>query len=61
MGLKIKWSGKGLNEIARLVDFNKKKYKHLNKNQILVKVNKKYFRPNEVDILRGDSVKQESF
>ncbi|OUV60947.1 MAG: GDP-mannose 4,6-dehydratase [Cellvibrionales bacterium TMED122] len=57
LGLKIKWSGKGLNEIARLVDFNKKKYKLLNKNQILLKVNKKYFRPNEVDILKGDSSK----
>ena len=57
LNLKIKWSGKGLNEKAKLISFNKKKYKFLKKNQILLKINRRYFRPNEVDILKGDSRK----
>ncbi len=57
LNLKIKWSGRGLNEKAVLKGFNKNKYKFLEHNQILLKVNKRYFRPNEVDVLKGDSSK----
>jgi GDPmannose 4,6-dehydratase len=57
LNLKIKWIGKGLNEKAILVKFDKLKYKNLEINQTLLKINKKYFRPNEVDILKGDSSK----
>ncbi len=41
----IIWSGKGLNEIGRRADNNK----------IVVKVDSRYFRPNEVENLLGDS------
>ena len=44
VGIKIIWKGKGVNEVG--LDKKTKK--------ILVKVDKKYFRPNEVDHLRGD-------
>ena len=44
IGIKIKWSGKGLAEKG--IDSRSKK--------ILVKIDKKYFRPNEVDDLRGN-------
>jgi GDPmannose 4,6-dehydratase len=44
IGIKIKWIGKGINEIG--IDPYSKK--------ILVKIDKKYFRPNEVDFLLGD-------
>ena len=44
IGIKIKWSGKGLAEKG--IDTRSKK--------ILVKIDKKYFRPNEVDDLRGN-------
>ena len=57
LGLRIKWSGKGLNEKASIVFFNKKKYPALKKNQVILTVNKKYFRPNEVEVLLGDSKK----
>jgi GDPmannose 4,6-dehydratase len=57
LNLKIKWIGKGLNEKAILVKFDKLKYKNLEINQTLLKINKKYFRPHEVDILKGDSSK----
>ncbi len=44
--IKLKWKGKGLRETA--VDENKK---------IIISVDKKYFRPLEVDYLRGNSYK----
>ena len=46
INLKIKWKGKGLNEIA--IDENGK---------TIVSIEKKYFRPLEVDYLRGDASK----
>ena len=49
LGMKILWSGKGLNEIG--YTFNK------NKKEILIKIDKKYFRPNEVEYLKGDASK----
>ena len=44
--LKLYWNGKGLNEYAS--DSNGK---------IIIKINKKYFRPLEVDFLKGDASK----
>ena len=46
INLKIRWKGKGLNEIA--IDENGK---------TIVSINKKYFRPLEVDYLKGDASK----
>ena len=47
VNVKIKWRGKGLNEVG----FNSKD------NKILVKINSKYFRPNEVNHLEGNASK----
>ena len=44
LNLNTKWIGKGLNE--KLID--------LNKNKAIIVIDKKYFRPAEVDILKGD-------
>ena len=44
VGIKIKWSGKGLNELG----------KDSENGKVLVRINQKYFRPTEVDILQGD-------
>ena len=49
VGIKIKWLGKGLKEVG----INSKT------KQVIVKVDKKYFRPTEVDILEGDYSKAE--
>jgi GDPmannose 4,6-dehydratase len=49
MGIKIYWSGKGLHEHAYTIK-NKKKV-------TFIKIDKLYFRPLEVDFLRGDSRK----
>ena len=45
----IKWEGKGIEEVGRNVDSGK----------ILVKIDEKYFRPCEVDLLLGDPSKVE--
>ena len=43
--MKIKWKGKGLNELC------------FYKNKPIIKIDKKYFRPLEVDHLRGSPIK----
>tara|TARA_A100001234_G_scaffold161693_1_gene142906 strand:- start:1367 stop:2407 length:1041 start_codon:yes stop_codon:yes gene_type:complete len=47
LGLRLRWIGKGLNEKAINIDTNK----------VVIEVNKKYFRPTEVDSLKGDITK----
>lgn len=47
VGRTIKWEGEGINEIGQDVQTG----------QVLVKVNPKYFRPTEVDVLLGDATK----
>ena len=49
LGIKIHWSGKDLNEYAYIIKDKKK--------IIFIKIDKSYFRPLEVDFLRGDSRK----
>mgnify|MGYP006099196949 FL=1 len=49
LGINIMWSGKGLNEIGYI--------KSKGKKEILVRIDKKYFRPNEVNYLLGDATK----
>jgi len=49
LNLKIYWQGKGLNEIGYLKKGSKK--------EIVIKIDKNYFRPNEVQYLRGDARK----
>ena len=56
LGMKIKWSGHGLKEKAQLIQVNKK-YPNLKKGMIVVKISKKYFRPNEVPNLKGNANK----
>ena len=56
LGMKIKWSGHGLKEKAQLIQVNKK-YPNLKKGMIVVKISKKYFRPNEVPDLKGNANK----
>ncbi len=43
----IKWEGEGIDEIGRRID----------NNQIVIKIDKKYFRPCEVNTLVGDASK----
>ena len=50
-GYDLVWEGTGINEIG----------KDKNTNKILIKIDKKYFRPAEVDDLLGDSSKAEKY
>ncbi len=45
--IKIEWSGSGLNEIGR----------NIKTGQTIIKVDSKYFRPTEVELLVGDASK----
>ena len=56
IGVEIGWKGEGINEIGFVSRVNSK-YPHLTKNKTVVKVDPKYFRPTEVDLLVGDSTK----
>ena len=47
IGIKIKWRGKGIKEVG----INQKT------NKILIKIDPGYFRPTDIDELRGDSRK----
>jgi len=49
LNFKVMWSGKGLKEQCYLIRNNKK--------ELLIKIDKKYFRPNEVDYLKGNAKK----
>jgi len=49
LDFKIIWKGKGLKEQGYLVNKDKK--------ELIIKIDKKYFRPNEVNYLKGDSKK----
>ena len=55
--IKIRWSGKNLNETAKIIDFDKNKYPFLKKNMVVIRISKKYFRPNEVNNLIGNAGK----
>ena len=47
--MKINWSGNGLKEIGYIYENGRKR--------TIIKIDKKYFRPNEIDYLRGSSKK----
>ena len=49
LGLKIVWKGKGLKASAYLVSGKKK--------ELIIKIDKKYFRPLDIDYLKGDPKK----
>ena len=49
LGLKIVWIGKGLKTRAYLVSGKKR--------ELIIKIDKKYFRPLDIDYLKGDPKK----
>lgn len=62
VGVTVEFKGDGVEEIGYAAQVSKKeKYldltKHVTEGQELVKVDEKYFRPTEVDILLGDPTK----
>jgi len=55
--IKIIWIGRDLNETAVVKSYDEKLAPYLKIGQKIIKIDKKYFRPNEVNYLRGDSSK----
>ena len=49
LNIKIKWTGKGLNEKAYRINKNKR--------SLMIKIDKKYFRPLDINFLLGDPSK----
>ena len=49
LSLKIKWEGEGINEKGFIINNGKK--------ELIIKIDKKYYRPLEIDFLRGDARK----
>ncbi len=56
LGISIEWKNKGLNEYAEVKTFKNKKFK-IKKGDKIIKVSKRYFRPNDVNNLLGNPSK----
>jgi len=64
LGIEVEFSGKDENERGVIIDIDEEKAKELGLNtdalkfgQTVVKIDSKYFRPTEVDLLIGDATK----
>jgi len=57
LGIKILWKGKGLKEVGIADIVDRTLAPRIKKNQVIIKVSKKYFRPLDVDNLMGNSSK----
>ena len=56
IGIEIEFTGRGEEEKARVVSCHHPEYQ-LDKGAVVVEVDKKYYRPTEVDLLQGDPAK----
>ena len=57
LNIKVKWTGKSLNEKCIAIDVPKRFTNNIKKNQIIIKIDKKLFRPLDVHNLLGDNSK----
>ncbi len=57
LGIKLEFSGTGIDEVATLIACDTAKTPDLQVGTILVRVDPRYFRPAEVDSLQGDASK----
>ena len=57
LGLQLAFSGEGLNEIGVIVDIKSDHNLAVSIGDVIVRVDKRYFRPSEVDTLLGDPAK----
>ena len=56
LGIELEFSGKGINEIAKIKSCNNDSYQ-LEIGKEILSIDPQYFRPTEVDILIGDPTK----
>lgn len=53
LGISLRFEGSGIDEVARVIGVTGNKAEAIKSNQIIVKVDKRYFRPTEVETLLG--------
>lgn len=56
LNVEIEWVGMGMSQVAK-VKKNNSQYQSFQEGRIIIRIDKRYFRPNEVDYLVGDSTK----
>ena len=56
LGILIEFSGTGLEEVGKVVECLDENYQ-IEKGSIIIRIDKKYFRPTEVELLIGDPAK----
>ena len=59
VGIELAFSGEGINEIAKVAKCSNPDYQ-LELGKVVLKIDPKYFRPTEVDLLLGDPFKAKS-
>ena len=57
--MEVEFEGQGLNEIGIIRKIQSDKYPSLSVGDIIIKIDKRYFRPLEVETLLGDPTKAE--
>ena len=57
LGIEIDFKGKGKDEKGYVKTINHSEYQHLKKGDVIIKVDPRYFRPTEVDLLIGNPEK----
>ncbi len=60
IGIEVEWCGVGIDEYAKVINFDSNWSNSLKKGQTIVKIDPRYFRPLEVDHLRADISKLRS-
>jgi len=56
VGIELEFEGEGVNETARILKCSNKDYQ-LNEGQVVLKIDPRYYRPTEVELLIGDPIK----
>jgi GDPmannose 4,6-dehydratase len=53
LGLRLQWTGSGLDETATVVDVGQQQ--NVRQGQVIVRVDPRYFRPADIDSMLGDA------
>ena len=56
VGIEIEFEGEGINEIAKIIKCNNDQYQ-IKTGQVVLKIDPRYYRPTEVELLIGDPTK----
>lgn len=59
LGISIRFEGEGIDEVGIVQEVSKNSTKNIKKGDIIIRVDKKYFRPAEVESLLGNAEKAE--